>query len=398
MQAKDWLWGMVELQIICADLQAVLNDITNKGIVITHVHQIDDITARITVPKNTYKNIKCVEQKFQCKVSIHKTFGLYCLLQKAGRRFVLIAGLMIFVFLSFYIQNHILFINISGDSVISEQEILRNVEKYGLSFGVPRKNIRSEQIKNILLQNIPKLQWVGINTAGCVATISVRERTETEGKHTDDRTPASIIASREGKISAVTASRGTILCHVGQQVSTGQVLISGTNSWGEILLMTRAQGEVFAQTERNLVIKTIPATWKRTVLQSSSQSLRIFFGKNLINLYNCSGILDSSCVKISRRYNLKLPNGFVLPVGICCERISSYSTISPHTDEEEHEWLLQQGDEYIRNHMIAGEILDRTSRIYTDGNVIEYTVQYFCKEMIGQIKKEELFCLYGKNS
>ena len=37
--------------------------------------------------------------------------------------------------------------------------------------------IRSEKVKNSLLQRIPQLQWAGINTDGCVAVISVREKT-----------------------------------------------------------------------------------------------------------------------------------------------------------------------------------------------------------------------------
>ncbi len=395
MQIKEWLIGTIEWRLVCADPQAVLNFISQKGVTIRSARWIDDLTVEITVPKSAYRIKKFIENKFHCDIIVTKINGLYSYGRLVLKRIVLISGLVLFLVLSLYLQNHILFIEVSGNSVIPERKI---IEKSGLFFGSGRKDIRSEQVKNMLLESIPELQWIGINTAGCVATISVRERTETEGQTALDSTPASIVASRDGTICQVTASRGTILCQIGQQVTAGQTLISGMNTCGEIMLMTRAEGEVFANTERELVIKAIPSTMKRTRLQHSEQRVSIIFGKNLIKLFKDSGILDSSCVKISKRYNLRLPKDYVLPVGLYCESISSYSIGKTESDEREYQWLLQHGSEYIGNQMIAGEIVNVASEIFSDQNVIEYRVKYSCKEMIGQIKKEELFCIYGKNS
>lgn len=398
MQIKQWLAGTVELKIVCADPQSVLNLLLQKGVIIERVRWIDDLTVELSVPRSAFRIIKQIEKKTQCEVIVNSMKGLGSYIDRLTKRMAMVLGLIIFLALSLYVQNHILFVEVSGNSVIPDRKIIDHAGRFGLHFGTHRKSIRSEQIKNMLLENIPELQWVGINTAGCVAMINVRERTNTEGQTVSDYSPASVIAARDGTICEVTASKGTILCQVGQQVTAGQTLISGMNKCGEIMLMTRAEGEVFATTERALVIKTIPATMKRTQLQHSQIRIRIILGKNLINLFKDSGILDSSCVKIGTRYDLRLPKGHVLPVSLYCESISAYSIDSVNQGDEQYRWLLQQGAAYIADQMIAGEIINSTFELFSDQTVIEYRVNYSCKEMIGQIKKEELFCLYGKNS
>ena len=398
MQIKEWIVGTADLRLVCAEPHIVLNYISQKGVQLKCIRWIDDLTVEITVAGGVQRMIHIVERKFQCEFTVLKAGGLLPYGQRALKRSVLICGVVAFLVLSLYLQNHILFIEVIGNSSVPDRKILENAEVCGLYFGADRNEIRSEQIKNMLLEQIPQLQWIGINTAGCVATISVRERTETEGTVSRDMTPASIVASMDGRVCAVTASKGTVLCQVGQQVTAGQTLISGMNKCGEIMLMTRAQGEVMADTERELVIKTIPPTVVRTDLKHAERKISIIFGKNLINLFKDSGILDGSCVKISKRYELRLPKGFILPVSICCEQFMYYAEADPVQDENEYEWLLQQAAQYTVKQMIAGEIVSATSEQHTNQFFAAYTVKYSCREMIGQIKKEELFCIYGKNS
>ena len=164
------------------------------------------------------------------------------------------------------------------------------------------------------------------------------------------------------------------------------------------MLLTRAQGEVFANTQRNISLISIPPTLQRTKIQHTNRSFSIIFRKKLINLQKGSGILDTTCVKISNNYNLRLPGDFMLPLKLCCDTIISWETAGSELTEENMQWLLQQGRDYISGQMIAGEVIDESTQNVTTENVVKYDVRYLCKEMIGQIKKEELFCLYGKNS
>lgn len=390
MQIKDWITGLIRLRAVSADPQSFLNYISLNGIIIKHVRWLDDLTVEITVPQSTFKKIKEITKRFQCEITLVEKSGLCLFFLRLFKRGFFITGLLFFVILSIYIQNHILFVHVKGNSAVSSREIVYHAEQSGLMLGEKRKNLRSEQIKNMLLENIPQLQWVGINTSGCVATISVRERTESESV-TKDPTPASIIAARDGIITKVISSKGTVLCQAGQRVSAGQILISGINTCGEIMLLTHAEGEVFAETERSIVIQTTFPSIRRSTRIRSDQNIRIFFGKKLINLFKDSGILDTSCVKIRKRYDLALPKGFKLPIGLYCETVSYYDTAGLEEGDNECLWLLEQADDYINTQMIAGSIIKQESELFSDSLCIGYCVNYRCTEMIGKIKKEELF-------
>ena len=95
----------------------------------------------------------------------------------------------------------------------------------------------------------------GVNTSGCVATVSVRERTDPEVTEQDSAV-SNIVASRDGFIVSATVTRGNFLCRVGQSVKAGQVLISGYTDCGICIQATRAEGEIYAQTSRDFAAVT----------------------------------------------------------------------------------------------------------------------------------------------
>ena len=87
---------------------------------------------------------------------------------------VLLAGLGILFLLAMYLPSRVLFIRVEGNMQIPDRQILAAAEECGIRFGASRREVRSEKVKNALLSSVPQLQWAGVNTAGCVATISVR--------------------------------------------------------------------------------------------------------------------------------------------------------------------------------------------------------------------------------
>ena len=63
----------------------------------------------------------------------------------------------------------------------------------------------------------------------------------------------SIVASRDGVITSITTTKGTPLCKAGQAVKAGQILISGYTDCGISIRADPAEGEVFAETYREMM-------------------------------------------------------------------------------------------------------------------------------------------------
>ena len=90
--------------------------------------------------------------------------------------YVLIIGLMLLLFFSVWLPSRVLFIEIQGNDTLSAQSILEEAKDCGIIMGASRRFVRSQQVKNTLLDKLPQLQWAGVETIGCVAVITVRER------------------------------------------------------------------------------------------------------------------------------------------------------------------------------------------------------------------------------
>jgi hypothetical protein len=100
--------------------------------------------------------------------------------------------------------------------------------------------------------------------------------------------------------------------------------------------------------------------------------------------------LDASCVKIYEEKYVTLPGGFQLPVAIVIETIHSYDQITPTVSPEESEMILRSyAMQYLRDHMVAGNIL-RCSETVMQNGVVRLNGHYSCLEMIGREQFEEI--------
>lgn len=248
-------------------------------------------------------------------------------------------------------------------------------------------------MKNALLAALPQLQWAGVNTAGCVATISVRERTESESVSQTEF--SSVVAARDGYILSAVVTRGNALCAPGQTVKAGQVLISPYTDCGICIRATGAEGTVYAQTNRSLTMVT-PLEWQEKGAETGTKrKISLIFGKKRINLWKDSGILEGSCGRMYTEYPLTLPGGFVLPVTLCVEEYTT-TELEPVIRTDGEACLTKFALEYLREQMVDGTIENHLETVTALDGLTRLTGEYVCTEMIGKVQQEQIGELHGK--
>ena len=389
--------GTVRAQIISADPSAALNALIQAGIVLYETEYIDDFTLVIQIRRQDCKIAKRIAANRGEELRIKRKLGLYWWAKGLLRRPVLIIGMVILLIASTYLPTRIYFIQVEGNKTIPDKMILEYAAHCGISFGVSRRQVRSEKMKNALLEAIPQLQWAGINTSGCVATISVREREITEQTPQGDGV-SSIVASRDGVILSTTVTGGNGLCKVGQAVKAGQVLISGYTDCGLSIKAEESQGEIYARTDWNLVAITPRTYQSKTYVTGQERKYALIIGKNRINFYKDSGISNATCDRIYEEHHLTLPGGFVLPVTLVTEVWTYYTcTEEVALPEDVSRQLSEFAKDYLNNQMIAGQILSMRENVTASDGAISLQGQYACHEMIGRVQKEEIIKPYGKS-
>jgi similar to stage IV sporulation protein len=289
--------------------------------------------------------------------------------------------------MTLWLPSRVLFISVEGADIIPEQRIIEEINQAGIRFMSSRRAIRSESVKNDLLENLPQLQWVGINTYGCRAIIKVRERSQTAIQQ-ETHQISSIVAARDGVVRNILVERGTAQYQVGQVVRKGQLLVSGYTDCGIYLQGTRAKAEIFADTVRKVSINLPCEYTVRSDCTDVRKKYSVIIGKNRINLYKGSGISGVTCAKIYEEKYITLPGGFVLPLGIGVEKIYDYQTESQIISYDQ-QVLSEIASSYMKRELQAGRIISSDVLFECDETNCSLTEIFYCHEMIGVTYIEE---------
>lgn len=388
------LEGAFRVEIVSGDLSKTLTAIQNDNITLSDIRFSDILHMRASVSRSQFSKLQKLLQKRGEEINLLSSIGIYWPLVRLHRRPVLVIGILLILFLAILLPTRVLFVEVEGNQAVAARSILENADACGIRFFASRRDVRSEKMKNALLNAIPGLQWAGINTKGCVAVISVRERTE---KPEIELVPqaGNVVATKDGIVEEITVLRGTPLCKAGQGVKKGQVLISGYTDCGLLIKVQRAEGEVFGQTFHHIEAVTPTRFVQRGTATRKKRKFMLRIGKNIINFTKDSGISDAECVKMYEEEFLTLPGGFSLPIALITETCTYTDFYGVDFQNNDFSWLELSCENYLKSTMIAGEVLQRKNLGAFGDEVYKLNGKYACKEMLGQIRYEEIINHYG---
>lgn len=382
--------GMLTAQLESADTGGAISQICDLGITLYDLTELDALNITFRIRRSDFARLRALCRRKGYHLTILRGDGLYWKLRSLVRRPVLLLGILFYLVLGIWLSGRVLFVRIEGNETIPQRQILETAQQCGIGFGAVRREVRSEKMKNALLEAMPQLQWAGINTKGCVAVISVKERqTVTQKEGTSG--VSSIVASRDGVITELTVTKGNPSCKVGQAVKAGQTLISGYTDCGIAIRGERAEGEVYAVTQRQVEAVT-PTLWQiRGKVKAVHKKYSLIIGKKQINLSEGSGISYTGCVKMYEENYVTLPGGFQLPVCLVTEVWIEYDTAVQESDASaDAQTLSQFARAYLLQQMVAGSIQSGREALTESEGALLLKGNYDCLEMIGQSRNEEI--------
>ncbi len=389
--------GMVRVQITTAAPEILFEKLTARGIQIQDALYVDELTVEFSLHRRDYPVLLELAQRRGEDLRLIRRTGIYWSMVQMIKRPVLTLGVIAFLMLGFYIPSRVFWIQVEGNEQIPDRMILEAAAKSGICFGASRREVRSEKMKNRLLEVMPQLQWAGVNTYGCRAVISVRERSTALTNQTKQGIN-SIVAVRDGVILSATVTKGTGLCTPGQAVQKGEILISGFTDCGLSIRAMGAEGEIFASTMQKLRAVSLSRWMRRSEIRHETEKISVIIGKKRINFFKDSGIYDGTCVKMYSKYVLTLPGGLELPVSFVKETIQRFDLMEEDRPEDGlSQELASFADRYLKSQMIAGVILQKVESVAAQQQTYVLEGSYACTEMIGRVRPEEIGEYHGKN-
>lgn len=392
------LAGMLHVEFTSAVPEEALDDIIQAKIPLSHVVQKRELTYQILIRRKDYRRLSIILNRRGDTLQVVRKQGVYWTLNAFLHRPVLLFSLLLLFLSSLYLPSRIYFVTVEGNATVPTRLILSAAEDCGIHFGASRKLVRSEKVKNALLSSVPQLQWAGVNTSGCTAVISVRERSKEEAPK-EANIVSSLIADRDGFILSATITSGTAHFLPGEAVAKGQLLISGYTDCGICIRATRAEGEIIAQTNRKIDTVSPKQYAIPERVSEANYKISLLVGKKRINLWKDSRISDAGCGRMYQEYYISLPGGFRLPIAICVDRYISYELRETELSEEEARITLQQFSEnYLKRQMVAGQILQAEHHFFCSAGLYRLQSSYTCTEMIGKERREQIGVINGKRN
>ena len=225
-------------------------------------------------------------------------------------------------------------INVSGQTGLSEKEILKTLEGYGLYIGAYIPNIDTMRLENELVIDTEELSYASINLRGTVAEVVVRERKEKDVENIS--LPSNLVANCDGQIESIEVRGGMPTVKKGQIVKKGQLLVSGViDSQAVGYRLVRARGEIYARISRSFTAEVPLVREKKSRTGEKKTRVTIRFFAKKINLFSNNDISFEKYDTIEEEKRLCLFDRVEMPVFIIKTTYSEYVTETEKISEEQ---------------------------------------------------------------
>ncbi|MBE6672981.1 MAG: hypothetical protein E7599_05625 [Ruminococcaceae bacterium] len=314
MRIIDYLYGEMTLAFDDRSSHTLVFDILRKsGANYRRLSLLQDVLT-LQIPKTDARRLMSHLDALSISYRIEREAGLYLLLRRLKRRPGLWLGAFLFIALLFASTHFVFDIRITGNEMLTDAEILEELEENGFICGSYLPNIDMEALCNRVVLRSDRIAWISVNMLGTVAHVEVKERKETDSG-TDKGGLSCLVAERDGVIVGFDCSSGTIAVNVGETVKKGQVLVNGILETQGGAYFQSAAGRVRARTNRTLTFtvnksEEVTVGYRRVLLEKYI----IFLGKS-IKVFAKGGNLPQSCDTIREEtVQLSLYRDLMLPI------------------------------------------------------------------------------------
>ena len=334
--------------------------------------------------RRDFAALRRAAKKLDCTLTAVRREGAPFFLGRFRRRHALAAGLALCGTLLFLGSFFIWDFAVEGNQRVTEEEILRALEKNGVGLGTFGIALDTEDIRNHVLLDIPELVWITVRVSGCRATVEVREREEVP-EPVNERAPANVVARRDGLVLEVRALDGVKCVLPGTSVEAGELLISGvedTETVGARLLA--GMGEVRARTWYSLTAR-MPLTQLQKRYTGEERRLHaLVLGGHRVKFFADSSIPEGNYDKITERTQWSLL-GIPLPVTTVTETYRICETVPAEVPAARAE---AQGEAILTDYLHTlvdpyGTVSSTLCTSRREGDTLVVTLTAECVEQIG---------------
>lgn len=220
-----FLCGYVYFTATDGFAERFLNLCSRNGIFLWELRRSDNGIRAATSIKH-YKKIRPASVRSGMLTKIESKKGLPFIISKHKKRIGLLYGAVLAAAFIAIMSTMIWSINISGNNVVTDEQILKALEETGVSHGTFRKDINAAEVRFNVMSKIPELSYLTVNVLGSCLEVKVAEQTA-EPHVADTSAPCDVAATTDGQIIALEVYHGTALHKPGEAIRAGEIIAGG---------------------------------------------------------------------------------------------------------------------------------------------------------------------------
>ena len=380
----DYFRGICHLTLHGCAPEGCMDRLLSESIPFWNIRKKDEFTLCLTVYAADAPAAKRLAMCCQCTVEQIQYSGFRKDFRGLKNRWALMAGLLAALIGSILLSNVIVALDVEGCEGAEKQEILQALDEAGVRFGTWGPGVDTELVHNKLLLLLPHLRWAAVNISGLRATVLITPQPDSP-PIVQRQGASNLIADADGVITNVSVLSGQAACKPGDAVLKGDVVISGVVDLERCTMVTRALGEVFAETRRQIEVVTPAERLLRKPERRAGRCIWLSVGRKRIKICGSSGIFMGDCVKIVRRETLHLPGGYPVPISLWTE---TYYRTAPQpielTEDTAGQLLTSFCSRWRDENLIAAQSLSEDNEYSEDGALCRLTQTLHCREMISR--------------
>lgn len=376
--------GYSQVEVCGAFPEAVLNACAMSAVELWGLECADEYTLCFYVYEADMPALESIAEKCMCNLKIISSAGgsknKAFLKNHIWLLVVALIALALLCASTLFIWD----VEVRGCDELTEGEVLRALAECGVDCGSYWPNLSMDLIRSDMLTALPKLAWMTVNVSSSRAVVLVSERQEKPEIYVESES-ADIVAANTGIVKKLSVLNGQPQVGIGQAVTEGETLISGTmDSITAAPRNVRAQGAVYANTWRELTAVCPAEMQMKTPHGGAKHRVAVKFGKNRVNFYFNSGNTVDGYDKIVHNYKIGVEGLFALPVTVIVEDFYPYKLEStPYSDVDGMADRLQK---YIDG-AVAGEIVSASVTDGVSGGLTVVTLRAACIENIAKVRE-----------
>lgn len=222
-----YLNGFIKIRIHGGQTERFLNLCMSRGIILWDLSGASDGSYSCFLSTRHFFLLAPARRKTKVQIHILEKHGLPFFFANSKNKKAFFAGILLCGILLFVLSGRIWNIHIEGNRINTTPEILKFLEKQGISHGIPKKQVNCSSVASQIRERYPETAWVSAKIQGTRLIITVKEGNYQTIRSESEPVPCSICAEGEGKIVKMITRSGVPLKKIGDTCKKGDILVLG---------------------------------------------------------------------------------------------------------------------------------------------------------------------------